>query len=94
MDMLSAALAYCTPNGERSAWAVFPCSYNKTPIISREKGGHGCNDATTDKNQINKWWKEYPRANIGVATGTVNGFIVLAVDQGHDESVDGGETLR
>lgn len=94
MDMRSAALAYCTPNGERSAWAVFPCSYNKTPIISREKGGHGCLDATTDKDQINKWWTEYPRANIGVATGTGNGFIVLDVDRGHDESVDGTETLR
>ncbi len=30
---------------------------------------HGCKDATTNPDQINKWWEDYPNANIGIATG-------------------------
>jgi hypothetical protein len=41
---------------------------------------HGVKDATTDSRQIKEWGKEWPDANIGIATGHESGFIVLDVD--------------
>lgn len=32
-------------------------------------GTHGCLDATTDADQIRRWWQATPEANIGLATG-------------------------
>jgi len=40
-------------------------------------GSHGCDDATTDEEQINAWWTETPNANIGLAT---DGLCVVDVD--------------
>jgi hypothetical protein len=41
---------------------------------------HGVNDATTDRNRINTWWTESPNANIGIATGSEAGILVLDID--------------
>jgi putative DNA primase/helicase len=41
---------------------------------------HGVHDATTDPEQIRKWWRQWPNANIGVATGRKSAIIVLDVD--------------
>ena len=41
-------------------------------------GGHGCKDATTDRDTISKWWTEVPDANVAIATG--DGLIVLDID--------------
>ncbi len=48
---------------------------------------HGCNDATSDEKQIRAWWTDWPKANIGIATG--NGLLVLDIDPRHggDESL-------
>lgn len=51
---------------------------------------NGFKDATTDPRQIRKWWKRWPRANIGVRTGKVSGFIALDVDKRNG----GFESLR
>ena len=44
--------------------------------------------ATTDANQIRRWWKKWPDANIGIATGS--GLGVLDVDPRHggDETIE------
>lgn len=90
-DMTRAALAYTVPNGERSPWAIFPLTPGaKIPL----PGGHGCTDATADAAKVAEWWKKNPAANIGIACGEVNGFIVVDVDRGHDDSIDGTDTLR
>jgi putative DNA primase/helicase len=36
--------------------------------------------ATTDTRQIEAWWRQWPDANIGIATGAVSGIIVIDVD--------------
>lgn len=44
---------------------------------------HGVKDATTDEATIRQWWREFPKANIGVATGKVSYLIVIDVDTRH-----------
>ena len=41
---------------------------------------HGVNDATTNRKQIKRWWTANPNANIGIATGSKSGIIVLDID--------------
>ena len=56
-------------------YAVFPCaSGTKQPITT-----HGCNDASSDLDTIDRWWQQSPSANVAVST---NGFFVLDIDVG------------
>ena len=73
-NMLAAALAYAA-----KGWPVFPLApKSKAPLIAKVDGGNGYLDATTDAEQIRRWWRKTPRANIGMATG--HGFWVLDID--------------
>jgi hypothetical protein len=81
-SMLDYALTYA-----RQGWAVFPLN-GKVPF----KGTRGFLDATTDEKQIRAWWKKYPNANIGVATGQTSGIYVADVDNKNDK--DGEASLR
>lgn len=87
--MLDHALKYAG-----RGFAVFPlhtptdgvCSCNNGgPCLSRSIGKHprtqhGLNEATTDPEQIRRWWARWPEANIGWATGQPSGRWVLDVD--------------
>jgi hypothetical protein len=46
------------------------------------------NDASTDLVQIDRWWQQWPDANIGIATGVRSGILVFDVDprNGGDQS--------
>jgi len=80
-------------------WAVIPLHSVKTgkctcgnPRCS-SPGKHpltknGVKEATTDIATIRDWWRWWPSANIGIATGKVSGFFVLDID-----GQDGEETL-
>lgn len=69
--LLEAALQYAGRD-----WHVFPCkARGKTPLV---KGGFKA--ATTDRAQIEAWWRKWPEANIGLATGLVSGLIVFDLD--------------
>ena len=59
-------------------YAVFPCKANKQPYTD-----NGVLDATTNKEKIEKWWDEWPRANIAMDVGGA-GLMVLDFDPGHD----------
>jgi Bifunctional DNA primase/polymerase, N-terminal len=48
-------------------------SIGKHPITT-----HGLNDASTSREQVEWWWRRFPQANIGLATGHL--FDVLDVD--------------
>ncbi|MDD5759169.1 MAG: DUF3987 domain-containing protein [Desulfobulbaceae bacterium] len=67
---LDAALSYA-----KQGWPVFPCNVNKTP-----KTKNGFKDATTDEKIIQDWWRQFPDASIGVATGSASWLFVLDVD--------------
>lgn len=75
-------------------WAVFPvhsvaggrCSCGKKDC--QNPGKHprtrkGVNDATIDPALIAGWWRTWPDANIGIATGSKSGLFVLDIDPRH-----------
>ena len=55
---------------------VFPCAPGgKRPIPK-----HGFHEATTDIRQVEAWWRQRPRANLAIPTGTASGVVVVDVD--------------
>ena len=54
---------------------VFPVGESKQPLTD-----HGFKDASTDLQQIKKWGKDYPGANVGVPAGERTGIIVIDLD--------------
>jgi hypothetical protein len=81
--LLDAALNYA-----KLGWKVFPL----VPGQKRPLTMHGSKDATSNPDQIRAWWTQNPDANIGVATGSVSGIVVLDVDCKNDK--DGYASLR
>ena len=56
---------------------------------------NGSKDATTDQKQIAAWWDRWPDANIGIATGSVSGgLVVIDLDRDEEKGCDGYEALR
>ena len=81
---LSLALAYA-----KRGWHVFPCNpLTKRPIVPN---GHLA--AAVDANVISDWWRRYPNAMIGCATGPRSGFWVLDADRDLIEGKDGISVL-
>lgn len=58
--------------------AVFPC----VPSGKQPRTPHGYRDATTETEQVARWWRRWPTANIGLPTG--HEFDVLDVDVKND----------
>lgn len=85
-ELRDAALEYA-----KQGFAVFPLKpRNKTPM---QAGGFKI--ATTDQLQIEKWWKETPTANIGIATGQMSGgLLVIDLDVDDNKGINGYDSLR
>src|SRR5580700_6276428 len=66
-------------DGQCSCGDLYCSSLGKHPLTL-----HGVKDATTDETTIRQWWRKYPRANIGVATGRISNLIVVDIDPHHD----------
>lgn len=67
-------------------WNVDKCDCNKPDCSNPAKHPrtmHGLNDATSNLEQIAKWWEQWPAANIGVRTGDPSGVVVVDVDTRH-----------
>ena len=76
--MLKAALLYA----KQFLFAVFPVS-GKVPF----KGTYGFKDASRDPVIIQRMFKQYPRANVGIATGSISNIIVIDIDPRNDGDV-------
>jgi len=87
--LLKAALSYA-----RRDWYVVPlhsirnghCTCGRQDCGSPGKHPrtlNGVYDATNDPAVIAGWWRIWPDANVGIATGAASGFIVLDVDPRH-----------
>lgn len=76
------------------------CSCGKTScgaIGKHPRTGHGVKDATVNETQIRQWWKQWPNANVGIATGEESGIVVLDIDPrngGKDSDLPGVNTLH
>jgi N6-adenosine-specific RNA methylase IME4 len=79
-DMLREALL-CAERG----WRVFPVS----PGTKRPISEHGVDDATRDREIIEHWWRESPRAMIAVRCGPDSGFWGLDLDVNSEKDFDG-----
>ncbi|MDW4572642.1 bifunctional DNA primase/polymerase [Microbacterium sp. M3] len=55
---------------------IFPCK----PAEKRPLTQHGFLDATTDVDQVRRWWARWPEANIGMPTGATSGLEVVDID--------------
>jgi len=68
---IEAALTYAS-----WGWRVLPVVPNgKVPATA-----HGVNDATTDPEQIKRWWGQNPNLNVGIACGSTSGIVVFDID--------------
>ena len=66
-------------NGECSCGDLNCTNKGKHPIVAS-----GLNDATTNTEQIIKWWSERPYANVAIRTGEISGISVIDIDPRHD----------
>lgn len=68
------------------------------PIKEKEKAPatpHGCKDATTDTLQIKTWWNVNPMYNIGIATGSRSGgLVVIDLDVDEEKGKNGYEVFK
>lgn len=90
-----AALAYASGAALGMAARVFPLAPGtKVPAIPKEAGGRGVHDATASLEQVERWWEEYPEANVGLACGS--GLLAVDVDvKGqHDGPASLAEAMR
>ena len=95
VNLGEAALALIRPNGLRPAWKIFPLGdWDKQGSKIPRKGSHGHNDATDQENTIRAWWKQFPNANIGLATGERNNLVVIDIDMNHNSGANGEETFE
>ncbi|MGI9570420.1 MAG: bifunctional DNA primase/polymerase [Desulfobulbia bacterium] len=72
---LEAALAYLA-----KGWSVIPAAKRgKRPIVR----WRAYQDGLPTKEQVRKWFRRWPKANLSVVTGAVSGIVVLDVDPNH-----------
>jgi hypothetical protein len=96
-DVLTAALSYAG-----RGWHVIPlhnptqdgcsCKSQKCHSVGKHpRTRHGLKDASTNTNQIRKWFEAWPDANVGIVTGKESGLVVLDVDDKDERK--GSDTL-
>lgn len=84
-----AALAYAA-----LGWPVLPlhtptggvCSCNRNDCDSvgkHPRNANGKDGASTEEDEIRRWWRMWPNANIGIRTGAESGIVVVDFDNRH-----------
>lgn len=64
-------------------WAVIPLRIDKTPCLPAGEHKKYLYQAATEE-EIRGFWKRFPDANVGLATGKVSGRTVIDIDKGVD----------
>jgi hypothetical protein len=68
-------------NGSCSCRRGAACTHSgKHPRYHPHDLPHGLHNATTDGDLLRYWWRRWPQANIGVATGAKSSLLVVDVD--------------
>jgi hypothetical protein len=76
---MTGALATAALELAEGGWEVFPLApRSKVPLIAKRDGGQGVLDATCDLEQVERWWHQWPNANIGARVPL--GVLVVDVD--------------
>ncbi|MCZ6655100.1 MAG: bifunctional DNA primase/polymerase [Planctomycetota bacterium] len=94
-ELKAVALLYVGEYG----WPVIPCHHVISGRCScgrndcgspgkHPRTAHGVKDATTEPEQIEKWWDKWPGSNIGIATGKASGLTVLDLDPRNGADLD------
>ncbi len=70
--------------GKRPLGNCQPCKHDRCvdspcPCLAAERPCHGLLAATTDLDQIHRWWHRAPRLNVGINAGR-SGLVVLDLD--------------
>ena len=92
-EMLAAALCYA----ELFGWESFPAppGAKRSYESGNGKNGNGRRwNATNDPSVIKRYFRQWPKANLGIPTGSENGFWVLEADTPKGHNVDGIASLR
>jgi Bifunctional DNA primase/polymerase, N-terminal len=81
MSHLGTEALLCAERG----WHVFPVSpKDKAPLNE-----HGLNEATRDRTIIERWWRQWPYAMIGVRTGPESDFFAIDLDVDLEKKLNG-----
>jgi putative DNA primase/helicase len=78
----------CTCNGQKG------CKPGKHPRWHKDDLTNGLTNATTEEEQIKKWWDRWKNANIGVVTGGATGIFALDIDIDDEAGINGLDTLN
>jgi hypothetical protein len=85
-DLGQAALVYA----RGWDWPVLPLiPGEKRPLVRQ-----GFHAATTDTDRVLDAWTTRPMANVGIATGSVSGLVVIDVDVDREKGLDGSVAMR
>ena len=84
-QFLDAAIEYAS-----HGWAVFPLKAKGKDQLT----AHGVKDATTNFDQIEKWWTKHPTANVAIACGQVSGGLLVVDLDEKENGISGLDTLH
>jgi hypothetical protein len=71
MKMMNEALQYA-----KLGLSIIPVDKHKKALVQWQR----YQKEKASEDQIKQWWKQWPKANIGIVTGTISGLAVIDID--------------
>lgn len=85
------------------SWQRFPAAGSRgpnaagpghSPAAKKPLIRNGFKGASTHAATVRNWWRQYPKAMIGVPTGEATGIVVVDVDIDAEKNIDGRGSLQ